>query len=253
MTIKEVINTLQKIENKTEQDNIVTKVKSCIDTLKRFEEAPQNRDFGAKYIVPNEVEKAVKNMDSNYSPCEIDITWADRLVDVINKMVKPTKGQEPGGQGKKGKKHPILVKFVDFIPVIFGLIISGIALSLGLTIFNDNQDATYFIAETIKDVLGGIASGLCANQVIVFCKKTEKTSHITLVGGLICSICACVFSVVLWILSNYAFVERFTQWDKITYLWICLSLLIISAISIGLIVCFLIGSSIQKKKTESKQ
>ena len=234
MTIKEVINTLQKIENKTEQDNIVTKVKSCIDTLKRFEEAPQNRDFGAKYIVPNEVEKAVKNMDSNYSPCEIDITWADRLVDVINKMVKPT-------------------KFVDFIPVIFGLIISGIALSLGLTIFNDNQDATYFIAETIKDVLGGIASGLCANQVIVFCKKTEKTSHITLVGGLICSICACVFSVVLWILSNYAFVERFTQWDKITYLWICLSLLIISAISIGLIVCFLIGSSIQKKKTESKQ
>lgn len=249
--VKSILDKMMAISPKADL-GILASVKHFNEN-KRFEffNYPDSRN-----ILQEQKVRTKQRILSDLHGIEIDLeTWVEKNIVAKGKSIalKLDKSEQPEAQTEKGEKHPVSVKFIDFIPVILGLIVSGIALSLGLTIFNDNQDATYFIAETIKDVLGGIASGFFANQCIVFCKKTEKTSHITLVGGLICSICACVFSFILWILSNYAFVERFTHWDKVTYLWICLSLLFISVISIGLIVWFLIGSSKQKKKTESKQ
>ncbi len=108
---------------------------------------------------------------------------------------------------------------------------------MGLTVLHDEQDALYFILESIKDIIGGIASGLFTQEIVNKNNRNDNDSkhaernrtHRTIVLTII-EVVALVFSIFLLLTAKLAIIERFTHWDNFIYLWMSLSVVLISVI-----------------------
>lgn len=126
-------------------------------------------------------------------------------------------------------------KFIDFLPLIFALIVLALGLSLGLTVFKEIQDGWYFALESVKDIAASAISWLGVKQIVNSKRADNNRVWIVVVGGIV-GILSLIFSVVLWVGAYYSIIERFTEWNKFNYIWISLGLIFIcvcSALSVS--------------------
>lgn len=163
----------------------------------------------------------------------------EKFRDEVNKSIEVALGgvDERTAEGKIWCS--ISPKFFDFLPIIIALTVLVVGLSLGLTIFNKSQDALYFALESVKDIIGSASSYLFVKQYVNHKRKKENNVAIVIFSS-ICGLAALVFSIALWVGSNASLIERFTQWGKLAYLWMGLTLILIEIICAVSIVWFLL-------------
>lgn len=225
-------------------DRLASYSEICVDSFTKAEKA--NLDAVIKSfegLLANfknySVKNSVKDITSANTLTKEKLAALERFRDEVNKSIEVALGgvDECTTEGKK--KWCISPKFFDLLPIIIALTVLVVGLSLGLTIFNKSQDAWYFALESIKDIIGSAASYLFIKQCVNHKRKKENNVAIV-ISSSICGLVALMFSIVLWVGSNVSLIERFTQWGKLAYLWMGLTIILIEIICAVSIVWFLL-------------
>lgn len=185
------------------------------------------------------VKNSVKNITRAKTLTIEKLAALEKFRDEVNKSIKVALSGVDEYTTEDKKKCCISTKIYDLLPIIIALTVLVLGLSLGLTVFNKSQDAWYFALESVKDIIGSAASYLFIKQCVNHKRKKENNVAIVIFSS-ICGLVALVFSIVLWVGSNVSLIERFTQWGKLAYLWMGLTLILIEIICAVSILWFLL-------------
>lgn len=202
-------------------------------------------------VVSGDIERLIKRFPltkSIESLREIE-KYLDEVDKATTNGIKGVLKVDEQGKQKSKKRNGTSFrnKLIDLLPIIIAVILLAVGLSLGLTVFQNSQDALYYTLESIKDIAGSLMAYVCAQQVVNHKKKQKNNMGLIIISSIF-GLLALMFSIVLWVATETSLVERFTQWDKLTYFWVGITLLVLAIICAVSIVWYLLTYSPSKKR-----
>lgn len=196
--------------------------------------------------------------------------YLNRIDDSIREGIIGTSKKRKNGNNRSSSETQVATEcdkgagssrshWIDVVlpPIVAGLILI-IGLILGCTVFTKQQDTLYYVLESLKDIFAGVVAGACTKKV---CNgnvpkdnaKSHRKDAAKVTKLLIVIECVTLaLSIVLCLSATWSIFERFMHWNKLAYLWMGGSIVVIEIACTVILVVSLFESKVKKAMYEEK-